>query len=98
MWNAAWADSDTIISGSVMPRSASPRSRAALTAHRIDSVPPEVRNPATVSGPCSSAAVQPTTSDWISPSEGNALVLSAFSCRYSAAARDAASWTPGPPS
>ena len=81
MWNAAWALSATIISGSVMPRSALPRSRAAFTPHRIDSVPPLVRKPAAVSGPCSSEAVQLTTSDWIWPSDGKAMVLRAFSCR-----------------
>ena len=57
---------------SVTPRSMRPRSRAASTAHWIDSVPPLVRKPEAVSGPCSSPAVQPTTSDWIRPSDGNA--------------------------
>ena len=65
LWNAAWALSATTISGSVIPRSARPRSRAARTAHWIDSVPPLVRKPAAVSGPCSRPAVHPTTSDWI---------------------------------
>jgi hypothetical protein len=72
---------------SVMPRSARPRSRAASTAHWIDSVPPLVRKPAAVSGPCSSDAVQATASDWMRLSDGNALVFSAFSCRYIVAAR-----------
>ena len=98
LWNAAWALSASTISGAVMPRSIRPRSRAASTAHWIDSVPPLVRNPPAVSGPCSSPAVQPTTSDWICPSDGNALVFSAFSWRYSCAARAATSCTDGPPS
>jgi hypothetical protein len=55
LWNAAWADSATTISPAWMPRSARPRSRAARTAHWIDSVPPLVRNPAAVGGPCSSS-------------------------------------------
>ena len=98
LWNAAWALSATTISGAVMPRSARPRSRAASTAHWIDSVPPLVRKPAAVSGACSRPAVHPTTSDWIWPSDGNANVLRAFSCRYSRAACSATSWTDGPPS
>ena len=98
LWNAAWAVSATTISPARMPRSARPRSRAASTAHWIDSVPPLVRNPAAVSGPCSRPAVHRTTSDWMLPSDGNALVFSAFSWRYSIAARSATSWTPGPPS
>ena len=48
--------------------------------------------------PCSRSAVQPTTSDWIWRSDGNACVFSAFSCRYSRAACSATSWTDGPPS
>ena len=73
------------------------RSRAASTAHWIDSVPPLVRNPAAL-GPCRRSAVQRTTSDWIAASDGNAAVFSAFSCRYIVAARSATSWTVGPPS
>ena len=46
LWNAAWALSARTISGAVTPRSMRPRSRAARTAHWIDSVPPLVRNPA----------------------------------------------------
>ena len=65
LWNAAWALSATTISGAVTPRSMRPRSRAASTAHWIDSVPPLVRNPAARRRPCSRPAVQPTTSDWI---------------------------------
>ena len=57
LWNAACADSATTISPAWMPRSARPRSRAASTAHWIDSVPPLVRKPAAVSGPCSNRAV-----------------------------------------
>ena len=98
LWKAAWALSATTISGAVMPRSARPRSRAASTAHWIDSVPPLVRNPAAVSGPCRSSAVQPTTSDWICPSDGKAVVLRAFSWRNMRAACSATSWTDGPPS
>ena len=79
---AACAAADRTMLGSVSPRSARPRSRAAFTATRIDSVPPLVKNPDTVSGPFRSDPVQPTTSDWMSRNEGNALVLSAFSCRY----------------
>ena len=41
-----------------------PRSRAASTADWIDSVPPLVRKPAAVGGPCSRSVVQRTTSDW----------------------------------
>ncbi len=81
LWNAACALSGSTISGAVMPRSALPRSRAAFTAIKMLSVPPDVMNPAAVSGPCRSDATAPTTSDWISPSEGNAIVLSAFSWR-----------------
>ena len=46
LWNAAWALSASTISGAVTPRSARARSRAASTAHWIDSVPPLVTNPA----------------------------------------------------
>jgi hypothetical protein len=49
-------------------------------------------------GPWSRSAVQPTTSDWMAPSDRNAMVFSAFSCRYSTAARSATSCTLGPPS
>ena len=98
LWNAACADSASTISGSVMPRSARARSRAARTPHRIDSVPPLVRNPATSSSPWSRLAVHPTVSDWIRRSDGKAWVLSAFSCRYIAAAASATAWTDGPPS
>ena len=98
LWNAAWALSASTISGAVTPRSARARSRAASTAHWIDSVPPLVRKPAALGGPCSRSAVQRTTSDWKPASDGNAAVFSAFSCRYIVAARSATSWTVGPPS
>ena len=81
LWKAAWALSATTISGSVTPRSALARSRAAFTAHRIDSVPPLVRKPAAESGPWRSSAVHPTTSAWMAPRDGKAIVLRAFSCR-----------------
>lgn len=81
-----------------MPRSAFARSRAAFTAHRMLSVPPLVMKPATPASPCSSDAVQPHTSLWISPSDGNAFVLSAFSCKNSRATASAISCTSGPPS
>ncbi len=98
LWNAAWALIGSTMSGSVMPRSMRPRSRAARTAHWIDSVPPLVRNPAAVAGPCSRSAVQRTTSDWMRASDGKAPVLRAFSWRNSVAARSTTSWTDGPPS
>ena len=98
LWNAAWADSARTISGSVMPRSCAARSRAARTPHRMDSVPPLVRNPATSASPWSRLAVHPTVSDWMRRSDGNAWVLSAFSCRNIAAAASATACTDGPPS
>ena len=73
------------------------RSRAVLTAIRIDSVPPEVMKPV-ASSPWSKAAIVPTTSRWIWPSDGMARVLSAFSWRYIAAASSAIACTSGPPS
>ena len=51
------------------------RSRAASTAHWIDSVPPLVRKPAAVDGPCNRSAVHPTTSFWIEASDGKACVF-----------------------
>ena len=98
LWNAACADSATTIVPLAMPRSARPRSRAASTAHWIDSVPPLVRKPAAVDGACKRSAVHATTSFWIDASDGKACVLRAFSCRYAAAARSATSCTDGPPS
>src|SRR5690606_20354019 len=91
LWNAACAEMGTTIVPNSIPRSTRARWRAASTAHWIDSVPPLVRNPAAEAGPLSNLAVQPTTSDWISPSDGKARVLSALSWRYIADARSATS-------
>ena len=81
LWNAACALFASTISGAVIPRSFAPRSRAASTAIRMLSVPPEVMKPATCSSPCNRSAVMRTTSDCIAPRLGNAIVLSALSCR-----------------
>ena len=98
LWNAAWALRASTISGSTTPRSAAARSRAASTAHRMLSVPPLVRNPAASGGPWRRSAVQAQSSAWISPSEGKAAVLRAFSWRKSRAASSATWRTSGPPS
>ena len=98
LWNAAWALSARTISGSATERSARARSLAASTAHRMLSVPPLVRNPAVSGGPWRRSAVHPQSSDWISPRDGKAEVLRAFSWRKSRAARSATSRTSSPPS
>jgi hypothetical protein len=77
--NAAWALAAATTLPCSTPRSARPRSRAAFTASRIDSVPPAVIEPDAPGG----AAVQPfttsITSAWRPARLGNAWVLSAFS-------------------
>jgi hypothetical protein len=81
LWNAACALLATTISGFVIPRSIRPRSRAASTAMRMLSVPPDVMKPAVAASPWSRSAVMRTTSDWNEARLGNAIVFSALSCR-----------------
>ena len=75
LWNAAWALSATTISRRRMPRSATPTLAGGL--HRAQdrlgaAAGEEARRGV---APWSRSAVQPTTSYWIAPSDGNASVF-----------------------
>ena len=99
LWKAAWALSATTICGAVTPRSARPRSRAASTAHWIDSVPPLVRNPAAVVRSVQESGGPPDDLGLdLRRATGTPPCSRAFSCRNSRAACSATSWTDGPPS
>jgi hypothetical protein len=83
LWNAACA----VLGSTMLGDPTSGRaSRAVCTASRIDSVPPDVTVPTTVSGPSSSRAACPTSSFSIRSRLGNAVGSRPLLLAYAATA------------
>lgn len=76
-----------VVGTTMAGRSTGEASRAALTASRIDSVPPDVTVPTVSGGPCSASRAKVTRSRSMRSRLGNAVGSSPFVAPYIASAR-----------